>query len=93
MSQNKIYVGNLPFKMNDDDLRELFSKYGDIEDLRLIMDRETGRSKGYAFITFTTQEAAQNSLEMRGREIEGRTIRVNMAKEDNRRSGGGSRRR
>ncbi|MFP6782495.1 MAG: RNA-binding protein, partial [Gammaproteobacteria bacterium] len=60
MQQNKLYVGNFPYSVDEDQLREMFSPYGEIEELALIMDRETGRSKGFAFITFETQQAAES---------------------------------
>ncbi len=61
MQQNKLYVGNFPYSIDEDQLRELFSPYGEIDELALIMDRETGRSKGFAFITFAKQQAAETN--------------------------------
>jgi len=87
MQQNKLYVGNFPFSVDESELREMFSNYGEIEELALITDRETGRSKGFAFITFATQQAAEKALEVDGNEVGGRKLRVNMAQE--RKSGGG----
>lgn len=94
MQQNKLYVGNFPYSVDEDQLRELFSPYGEIEELALIMDRETGRSKGFAFITFATQQAAESALEKNGVDLSGRALRVNMAQEKGggrggRRGGGG----
>ena len=89
MQQNKLYVGNFPYSVSEDQLRGLFSPYGEIEELALITDRETGRSKGFAFITFTTQQAAQNALEKNGEDLSGRALRVNMAQEKS--AGGGGR--
>jgi len=94
MQQNKLYVGNFPYSVDEDQLREMFSPYGEIEELALIMDRETGRSKGFAFITFETQQAAESALEKNGQDLNGRALRVNMAQEKGRtggrgRSGGG----
>ena len=79
----KIYIGNLPFNMNEDEYREVFGKYGEIEDVFLVKDRATRRLKGFGFITFDTEEAAQSSLEMDGQELGGRTVKVSMAKERN----------
>ena len=79
----KIYIGNLPFNMNEDEYRDVFSKYGEIEDVFLVKDRATRRLKGFGFITFDTEEAAQAALEMDGKELGGRTIKVSMAKERN----------
>jgi len=81
MQQNKLYVGNLSFSVDEAQLRELFSDYGEISELALITDRETGRSKGFAFITFASQQAAEKALEMDGKEIDTRKLRVNVAQE------------
>ena len=89
MSQNKIYVGSLSYDVTADELESFFGQYGDIEEAKLIIDRETGRSKGFAFITFANQKAAQASLAADGTELQGRRIRVNIARDDNRRRGGG----
>lgn len=85
MNQNKIYVGNLSFDSTTADLESLFSQFGEFEDVKLITDRETGRSKGFAFITFTTDKDAQASLVLNNTEFKGRKIRVNIAREDDRR--------
>lgn len=91
MSQSKIYVGNLSYDTTEDDLHAAFGNFGEISDLRLIMDRETGRSKGFAFVSFEDQVAAEKAInEMNGKELGGRTVKVNVAKED-RGSGGGRR--
>lgn len=89
MQQNKIYVGNFPYSVDEAQLRSIFSSYGDISDLALIMDRETGRSKGFAFITFATQQAAEKALEQDGKELAGRKLRVNIAQEREGKGGGG----
>ena len=93
MQQNKLYVGNLPYTVDDAQLRDTFSKYGDIDELALIMDRDTGQSKGFAFVTFATQQAAEKALAENGKDIGGRALRVNIAEEKKPRSGrgGGSR--
>jgi cold-inducible RNA-binding protein len=88
MNQNKIYVGNLSFDTTTEDLESFFSQYGEFEDVKLITDRETGRSKGFAFITFASQKDAQASLASDGAEFKGRKLRVNMAREDDRKRGG-----
>lgn len=93
MQQNKLYVGNLPYSIDEEQLRGRFSTYGDIEDLALIMDRETGRPKGFAFITFATQQAAEKALEQNGMDIGGRAVRVNMATEKSSGGRGGGRSR
>lgn len=91
MSQSKIYVGNLSYGVTEQDLNQLFSKYGVVKQVSLIMDRETGRSKGFAFVTFETAESAQASLQLDNNEIDGRKVRVNLAKEDGGSRSGGSR--
>jgi heterogeneous nuclear ribonucleoprotein A1/A3 len=81
MQQNKLYVGNFPYSVGENDLRDLFQTYGPIEEVRLITDRDTGRSKGFAFITFATQSAAENALEQNGKDMKGRALRVNVAQD------------
>lgn len=81
MQQNKLYVGNFPYSVSENDLRDVFSAYGPIEEVRLISDRETGRSKGFAFITFATQSAAESALEQNGKDLKGRALRVNVAQD------------
>jgi len=89
MEQNKLYVGNLPFSVSDDQLRGVFSQYGEISQLNLIMDRDTGRPKGFGFITFATQQAAEKALEQNGKDLGGRPLRVNIATDKPRTGGGG----
>lgn len=89
MQKNKLFVGSLPWSINSDSLRELFAQYGEITEAVVIMDRDSGRSKGFGFVEFTTEEAAQKALEMDGREVEGRPIVVNIAKSRENRGGGG----
>jgi RNA recognition motif-containing protein len=89
MQQNKLYVGNFPYDVDESQLRDIFAPYGEIEELALIMDRETGRSKGFAFITFATQQAAEQALEQNGKDIGGRALRVNIAQDRGARGGRG----
>lgn len=92
MPQNKLYVGNFPYSVTETELRSLFSTYGQINELAMIMDRETGRPKGFAFITFATQQSAEKALEMNGRDVGGRPLKVNVAMErEGGRGGGGGR--
>ncbi len=80
MSKN-LYVGNLSYDTTEDTIRTLFSEYGEIESANLITDRYTGRSRGFAFVEFTTQEAADAAMEaLSGRSVDGREIRVDKAK-------------
>ncbi|KTD61346.1 RNA binding protein, cold-inducible rrm [Legionella santicrucis] len=81
MKQNKIYVGNLPFGITEEALQAEFSKYGKIDELLLIKDRFTGHIKGFGFITFSSQQEAQSSLNMNGKMLEGRPLKVTMAQE------------
>ena len=85
MQQNKLFVGNLPFNSNESDLQEAFEQFGEIDEIRVITDRETGRSKGFAFITFAENDDANSALAMDGKDMNGRALRVNFATE---RSGG-----
>ncbi|MFP5383126.1 MAG: RNA recognition motif domain-containing protein [Gammaproteobacteria bacterium] len=91
MQQNKLYVGNFPYSVDEAQLRDLFSAYGQISDLAMIMDRDTGRPKGFAFITFAQQQSAEKALEQNGRDLGGRPLKVNMAMERDSRGGGGGR--
>ena len=85
MSQNKVYAGNLSFGVNSDDLRELFSQAGNVVDAKVITDRDTGRSRGFGFVTFGSDSDAQKAVEQfNGFQHYGRALRVNLA-EDNRR--------
>jgi len=87
--QNKLFIGSLPWAVTSDQLREMFSQYGEITDAVVISDRETGRSKGFGFVTFANADDAKKALEMDGKEIEGRTIVVNIARPREDRGGGG----
>lgn len=89
MAQNKLYVGNFPFSVDESQLREVFEQYGEIEDLAMIKDRDTGRPKGFAFITFASQAAAEKALEQDGKDMGGRPLRVNVAQERPARGGRG----
>lgn len=83
MSQNKLYVGNLPYSADENDIRDAFEQFGEITEVKLITDRETGRSKGFSFITMESQQAAENALTMNGKEINGRSVKVSIARENN----------
>lgn len=76
----QIYIGNLPYRATERDLRARFSNYGRINDVRIVKDRRTGRSKGYAFITFSNARDAKKSLDAHGKELEGRSLVVHIAK-------------
>lgn len=77
----KVYVGNLPFSVDDAKLKELFSAYGETEEATVIKDKFSGRSKGFGFVTFKEDEAAKKAIsEMNDKEVEGRNLKVNEAK-------------
>ena len=84
------YVGNLPWSVDNDSLKDLFSSYGDVADAVVIRDRETGRSRGFGFVDLSDDEAGNSAIEaMHGTEIEGRDLVVNQAQERKERDGGG----
>jgi RNA recognition motif-containing protein len=77
----KVYVGNLPFTVEQEKLKELFASYGEIEEAIVIADKFSGRSKGFGFVTFKDEESAKKAIaEMNDKEIEGRKLKVNEAK-------------
>jgi len=77
----KVYVGNLPFSVDDEKLRELFSAHGEVEEASVIKDKFSGRSKGFGFVTFKEDENAKKAIEaMNEKEVEGRNLKVNEAK-------------
>lgn len=77
----KIYVGNLSFNILQDSLKETFSQYGDVSSCKVIVDRETGRSKGFGFIEMGSSEDAKTAISaLDGAELDGRSMRVNEAK-------------
>ena len=82
--QNKIYVGNLPFSIEEKGLEESFEQFGTVAEIYIPTDRETGKKRGFAFLTFESQESAEKALSMDGKELEGRAIRVNIAQDKRR---------
>jgi len=81
MDKKKLYVGNLPWTMTNDSLKDLFASYGEISEAIIIMDRYSGRSKGFGFVTFVNDaDAEKAAAEMAEKEIEGRKIVVNVAR-------------
>ena len=81
MENKTLYVGNLAYSADEQDLDIAFSSYGSVDDIKLMRDRETGRSRGFAFITFATDAEAAAAMDMNGKDIAGRPLRVNLAKE------------
>ena len=87
---SEIYVGNLSFDTNEQGLETLFSQYGQVDRVSLITDRDTGRSRGFAFVTMGDGAAAQSAIDaLNGKEFEGRTLKVNEARGKQDRGGGG----
>jgi RNA recognition motif-containing protein len=88
-----IFVGSLPFQLEEADLRELFEAYGEVSTVKLISDRETGRSKGFGFVEMPDSESAQKAITgLNGADVKGRSIAVSQAedkKPSDRRGGGG----
>jgi len=77
----KVYVGNLPFSVGFEKLKELFQEFGEVEEASVITDKYSGRSKGFGFVTFTNDEDAKKAIsEMNEKEVEGRKLTVNEAK-------------
>ena len=90
MDMKKIYVGNLSYNLKEDDLDALFSQYGNIQHIKVVTDFNTGRSKGFAFVEFDDDTAAQAALAQDGQEVDGRRVKVSIAREQQRRGGGGN---
>lgn len=88
-----IFVGSLPFQLEEADLKELFEAYGEVSTVKIIIDRESGRSKGFGFVEMADDEAAQTAITaLNGSDVKGRSIAVSQAedkKPSDRRSGGG----
>src|SRR5207253_4696114 len=86
----KLYVGNLSYGVSDGDLRQLFEAHGTVESAQVIMDRDTGRSKGFGFVEMGRDQEAQAAIQaMNGKEVDGRALTVNEAKPREDRGGGG----
>ncbi len=86
----KLFVGSLSWDTNDDGLRSAFSPHGEISEATVISDRDTGRSRGFGFVTFDDDEAADKAVAaLNGTELDGRTIKVDVAQAKQRSGGGG----
>ena len=85
----KIYVGNLPFSATEDEIKELFGQHGTVNSVALIMDRETGRPRGFGFIEVDDNDLAAMLQNLDGKEMDGRALRVNEAQDKPRGGGGG----
>ncbi len=87
----KLYVGNLSYGTTDSDLRSMFEEYGAVESAQVIMDRDTGRSKGFGFVEMSRDQEAQAAIQgLNGQEVEGRALTVNEARPREDRGGGRS---
>jgi len=87
-----IYVGNLLFDVTEDELKELFAPFGQVTEVRLIMDKFSGKSKGFGFIEMPSKEEAEKAIEgLNGKDIKGRAMTVNEAKPKTERGGRGGR--
>ena len=81
-----IYVGNLSYGMSEDELREAFAAYGDVASVKILSDRETGRSRGFGFVEMPNQSEGEAAItQLNGKEVGGRTLRVNEARPRERR--------
>ncbi len=76
----QLYVGNLPYRMRERQLREFFEKFGSIDNIRIIKNHHNGRSKGFGFVTFSNQQEAQKALKTNGELFDGRPMVVRIAK-------------
>jgi len=89
---NRLFIGGLSWNTDDEGLRSAFERFGEIDDVKVVTDRETGRSRGFGFITFADPNNARTAIaEMNGTVLDGRTLNVNEAQERERggRGGGG----
>ncbi|MEO7296941.1 MAG: RNA-binding protein [Verrucomicrobiota bacterium] len=87
---NKLFVGNLSFNTTENDLNDAFAAFGSVTETNLMMDRETGRPRGFGFVTMSSAEEAQKAIDgLNGKDMDGRALTVNIAKPREERSGGG----
>jgi len=87
--ENKLYVGNLSYNMRDDTLLQQFAAYGDVQSAKVMMERETGRSKGFGFVEMGSPAEAQAAIQgLHGQTVDGRALTVNLARPMEPRSGG-----
>ncbi len=88
---NRLYVGNLAFHTTEDILQKTFAQYGEVSEVALMLDRTTGQSRGFAFVSMSDGAAAQKAMaEMNGQMLDGRALRVNEAEAKPQRTGGGA---
>ncbi|CAM8929709.1 unnamed protein product [Rhodiola kirilowii] len=90
MSSSKVFIGGISYSTDDQSLKEAFARYGEVLEARIIMDRETGRSRGFGFVTYTSSEEASSAIQaLDGQELHGRRVKVNYANDRPRPSYGG----
>src|SRR3954467_5626417 len=90
MSNNKLFVGNISFETTENDLQDAFAAHGTVVEANLMMDRATGRSRGFAFVTMGSAEEAQKAIDaLNGKDLAGRALTVNVARPREDRPGGG----
>jgi RNA recognition motif-containing protein len=88
--QVRLYVGNLPFKVTTEELNDLFGQFGQVVDAHLVNDRESGRPRGFGFVTLGSKEEAEKAIqELHGKDFQGRALVVNEARPREDRPGGG----
>lgn len=88
----KLYVGNLTYSVSDSDLEQMFGAHGSVQSAQVIMDRDTGRSKGFGFVEMGSDQEAQAAIAaLNGKDMDGRTLTVNEARPREERSSGGNR--
>lgn len=85
---NKLYVGNVPFAANEEELQDHFGRIGSVSSVKVIRDRDTGRSKGFAFVEMENENLAQDALSLDGSEFLQRNLKVSIARERENRGGG-----
>ncbi|MBI5801480.1 MAG: RNA-binding protein [Verrucomicrobia bacterium] len=87
---NKLFVGNLAFSTTENDLRDAFAAFGTVMEVNLMLDRETGKSRGFAFVTMASAEEAEKAIQnLHGKNVGGRDLTVNVARPREERPGGG----
>jgi cold-inducible RNA-binding protein len=86
---NRLYVGNLAFHTTEDGLQRAFSQFGNVEEVKLVLDRESGRSRGFAFVSMGSDDEANTAIQsLNGAELDGRELKVNIAEARGSRGGG-----
>ena len=87
---SKLYVGNLSYDATENDLRDVFGAHGPVDEVKIVMDRDTGRARGFGFVTMNTEEGAKAAIAaLNGKDWNGRALTVNEARPREERSGGG----